>query len=86
MNKPTLTRPKMAPITPPTGFWKVLTVIAERIPPHQLIWLATLLCALMFGLGWLTYASISRAAGSKPATAPGSFISQHTISKIRDVP
>jgi hypothetical protein len=76
----------MSPITAPTGFWKVLTVIAERIPSHQLIWLAVLLCALVLGLGWLTYASISRAADSKPANALVGFLNQHTVSKVGDVP
>ena len=86
MNKSTLTSPKMSPITAPTGFWKVLMVIAERIPAHQLIWLALLLCALVLGLGWLTYAGISRAADSKPATALVRFVSQHTISKVGGIP
>jgi hypothetical protein len=76
----------MPTMTAPTGFWKVLTVIAERIPPHQLIWLAVLLCALVLGLGWLTYAGINRAADSKPVTALVGFLSQHTIAKVGDVP
>jgi hypothetical protein len=86
MKKPSLTRPKMPSITAPTGFWKVLIVIAERLPVHQLIWLATLLCALIFGLAWLTYASISRAAESEPAAALAGFVKQYPIAKTGDAP
>lgn len=59
----------MTPITVPTGFWKVLIVIAKRTPQHQLIWLAALLCALVLGFGLLAYAGISQAANSQPAVA-----------------
>jgi hypothetical protein len=86
MNKPSLTRPKMPTMTAPTGFWKVLTVIAERVPPHQLIWLAVLLCVLVLGLGWLTYAGISRAAESKPATALAGLLKQEPVPKAGDAP
>ena len=64
----------MTSITVPTGFWKVLTVIAERTPKHQLIWLAVLLCLLVLGLGLMTYAGISQAANSEPATALAQLI------------
>lgn len=86
MSNSTPTRPKMPTINAPTGFWKVLTVIAERIPQNQLIWLAVLLCALVMGLGWLTYAGVSRATESKPAAALAGYIKQHTTSKVSDAP
>lgn len=59
----------MPPITVPTGFWKVLIVIAERTPQCQLIWLAALLCAVVLGFGLLAYAGIMQAANSEPAIA-----------------
>lgn len=82
----TPTRPEMAPITAPSGFWKVLTVIAERIPPHQLIWLAMLLCAVVLGFGYMTYACITRATESKPAAALAGYLKQHTEPKTGNAP
>jgi hypothetical protein len=73
-------------MTPPTGFWKVLTVIAERIPQHQLIWLAVLLCIVVLGFGLLAYASISQAAESKPATALVGILKQQAVSRMGDAP
>ncbi len=73
-------------MTTPTGLWKVLTVIAERIPPHQLIWLALLICVVALGFGLLTYAGISRAAESKPITTLTGLLKQQTAPKAGDIP
>ncbi len=86
MNKSSLTNPEMPPITAPTGFWKVLCVIAERIPPHQLIWLALMLCLFALGLGYIGYATLSRTAESKPATALTGYIKQHMTTESDNAP
>lgn len=65
MNKPTFTHNQMSRSATPTGFWKAMYVIAGRIPEKHLIWLALMLCILALGLGYLTYAGISRATESK---------------------
>jgi hypothetical protein len=76
----------MTPIKAPSGFWRVLTVIAERIPQDQLIWLAVLLCVLILGLAGLTYASVSRAVESKPAAALTGYLKQSSVHKVSEVP
>ena len=76
----------MPTMTAPTGLWKVLTVIAERTPPHQLIWLAVIICVAALGFGLLTYAGISRAAESKPAAALAGLLKQQPDPKPGDAP
>jgi len=82
----TSNRPKMPAINAPTGFWKVLSIIAERIPPHQLIWLAIILCICVLCLGALTYAGICRAAESKSVANLTQTVKQFTTSKDASTP
>lgn len=81
MNMRTILFLSILPNTTPTGLWKVLGTIAERMPADQLIWLALMLCVLILGITWLAYRAISHLAKSRHAAALFGLINQHTRRK-----
>lgn len=83
MDTPTVTRSTRLPHPAPTGLWKVLCIIAERLPPHQLIWFALLVCCSGLGFVVITCVSIGRAA-SMPAKALAEYIERHTRAEPTD--
>lgn len=86
MNTPTTFVLSVLPNTTPTGLWKVLSTIAERMPAEQLIWLAVIVCVSGLGFAAIACISVSRVAKSKPANALVGFIEQHTVEKPANAP
>lgn len=85
MNTPTATRPSKRPNSAPTGLWKVLCVIAERLPPKDLFRFAVLVCFSGITLAAITCFGVSWIA-DKPAKALAGFIKQNTVEKPDNAP
>jgi hypothetical protein len=79
MDMPTTTRPSKLSIPAPPGLWKVLAIIAERLPQKQLLWFALIVCFSSLGFVAIACIGVGRVAASKPATALVGFIEQQTI-------
>lgn len=85
MNTPITPSPSKLPNPAPTGLWKVLCVVAERLPPKDLFRFTVLVCSVSivlaaitcFGVGWVA---------NKPVTALAGFIKQHTVEKPANAP
>ena len=86
MNTPAAARPSRIPNPAPTGLWKVLCIIAERLPQKYLLWLAVIVCVSGLGFAAIACVSIGRVVTSKPATALAGFIEQHTVEKPANAP
>lgn len=86
MNTPTIARPSKLPSPAPTGLWKVLCIIAERLPQKHLIWLALIVCFSGLGFAVIACVGVDRVATSKPAAALAGFIEQHTVEKPANAP
>jgi len=53
----------------PTGFWKVCTIIATRLPANQLIWLAVILCIfILIVIGIATW-GVNNVVHSEPVSS-----------------
>jgi hypothetical protein len=85
MDMPT-TSPSKVSIPAPAGLWKVLAIIAERLPQKHLLWLALLICLSSLGFVAIACIGVGRVAASKPATALAGFIEQHTVQKPAHAP
>ena len=85
---PIIRKPMNGPTSTPTpiGPWKVLSIIAQRLPPNQLIWLAAIVCLLMLGLAWIASIGLGQAVESKPAAALTNYITAHVSTKKDNVP
>jgi hypothetical protein len=85
MNTPTANRPSRLPNPAPTGLWKVLAIIAERLPQKHLLLFTVIVCVSGLGFAAIACFGFSQVA-SKPATALAGFIKQHTVEKPANAP
>ena len=85
MNTPTATCPSRLPNPAPTGLWKVLAIIAERLPQKHLLLFTIIVCASGLGFAAIACFGVSQVA-DKPVTALAGFIKQHTAAKPANSP
>ncbi|GAB3590274.1 hypothetical protein [Hymenobacter daeguensis] len=85
MNTPATPSPSKLPNPAPTGLWKVLAIIAERLPQKHLLPFTVIVCisALLFAA--IACFGVSRVA-DKPVTALAGFLKQHTAEKPANSP
>lgn len=85
MNTPAVARPSRLPNPAPTGLWKVLAIIAERLPQKHLLLFTVIVCLSGLGFAAIACFGFSQVA-DKPATALAGFIKQHTAEKPASSP